>query len=69
MLSKEEWQALTWFRTSQTGKEVVSFLQAKLAEARDVYENNPASETQRQLVLAYRKAITVLASVPLEDIA
>lgn len=67
MISKIEWQALTWFRTSQTGAEVITYLQGRLAEAREVYENNAASEDQRQLVMAYRVAIAVLAHTPLEE--
>lgn len=59
-MSKEEWQALQWFRTSHTGRQLQRFLDAKVLEARAVYENMPASENQRLLLQAYKKAYELL---------
>lgn len=67
MLNKEEWQAIVWFRGSQTGIEVLRFLNDKLNIARNTYEENYADERQRLLVNAYKELIYILSIKPLEQ--
>lgn len=67
-MTKEEWQALQWFRTSHTGRQMRRFLDAKVLEAREVYESIPASETQRLLLQAYKKAHDVLFATDIKEL-
>lgn len=53
-------RSLTWLRRSATGRQVKYELRERLAEARRVYESEPASEAQRQIVLAYRDTLNYL---------
>lgn len=67
-MSKEEWQALQWFRTSHTGRQLQRFLDAKVLEARAVYENMPASENQRLLLQAYKRVNELLYAVDIKEL-
>lgn len=67
-MSKEEWQALQWYRTSHTGRQLQRFLDAKVLEARAVYENMPASENQRLLLQAYKKAYDLLYVTDIKEL-
>lgn len=67
-VNKVEWQALQWFRTSHTGRTVQRFVDAKVLEAREVYENMHASEEQRLLLQAYKKARVILYDVNIKEI-
>lgn len=67
-MSKDEWQALQWFRTSHTGRQMRRYLDAKVLEARMVYENMPASESQRLLLQAYKKARDVLYATDIKEL-
>lgn len=53
-------RSLTWLQRSPVGRQVKYELRERLAEARRVYESEPASETQRQIVLAYRDTLSYL---------
>lgn len=59
-MTPEQQRALYTLRTSPVGRLVKYELRNKLAQARETYENNPASETQRQVVLAYRETLKIL---------
>ena len=52
--------SLSWLRRGAVGRPVRAELRERLAEAREIYEREPASEDQRQIVLAYRDAISYL---------
>lgn len=67
-MSKEEWQALQWFRTSHTGRQLQRYLDAKVLEARAVYENMPASENQRLLLQAYKHAHELLYTRDIKEL-
>lgn len=68
MITDTQYTAINLLRADIIGKDIRRALEQKLESARRDYENNEASETRRQLVLAYRTALDVLFYKPMEDL-
>lgn len=68
MISNEVYRGLRDIRTSKAGLLVKQDLTRQLKVARDLYELTPATEANRRRVQAYKAAIALLFTVPLEDL-
>ena len=68
MITEEQYRGINRIRLHLVGKEVRWHLEDKLQAARDRYEEEPASESNRRLVLAYKTALDVLFKTPMEKL-
>jgi hypothetical protein len=68
MITDKQYTAVALLRGDIIGKDVRRLLEQKLLIARQAYEDSEASETRRQLVLAYRHALDVLFYKPMEEL-
>lgn len=62
-----EYAALTWLRGSVPGRILAEDLKERIAQVRATYEDNPANESTRKLLLKYRKSYQVLFVDDLEN--
>lgn len=67
-LTKTEWQAIQWCRTSHTGRRLADYLEAKIVATREVYEAQPAAESQRLLLAAYKDLYRVLFETDITEL-
>lgn len=68
MISNEAYRGLRDIRASKAGLLVKQDLVKQITAARDQYELNPATEANRRKVQAYKVALAVLFTVPLEEL-
>lgn len=68
MITDAQYTAISRLRNDIIGKDIRRLLEMKLQEARRDYENNEASESRRQRVLAYKRALDVLFRRPMEEL-
>lgn len=68
MISDKQYQAVSLLRSHVMGREIRWYLTDCLTSAREVYETEKASESNRRLVLAYKTTLDVLFNTPMEDL-